>query len=146
MALPRFTPAVPLQTPEYLALGTPTDEYPSSWSVLDWIEGENATQASLSDLSAAAERLGEFVLALRAIGWSGAPHSHHRDNRYQGRGRALYMCIAGISHYLDTNPGFVVVARRALTRMLNTWTVDNDSHCRIDMLDHPTDSGVQSSG
>ena len=222
--LPHFTPAVPLQVPEYLALGTPTDEYPSPWSVLDWIEGENATQATLSDLTRASKRLGEFVLAMRAIGTSGAPSDHYRGKglgavdadarRYvamlpddidkcevldvwescvaapewngsptwfhgdlhsgnllardgelvavldfegcsigdpasdliaawwlfdkssrdvflgtidpdkaellRGKGWALYMCIAGIPYYLDTNPGFVTMACNALTQILET--------------------------
>jgi aminoglycoside phosphotransferase (APT) family kinase protein len=222
--LPRFAPAVPLQIPTHLALGTPTNDYPSPWSVLGWIEGENATQASLSDLNRAANRLGEFVLAMRAIGTIGAPNDHYRGKglgavdadarRYitmfpddidqaevldvwescvaapdwdgpptwfhsdlhsgnllardgelvavldfegcsigdpasdlmaawwlfdqtsrdtflgtiapdeasliRGKGWALYMCIAGIPYYLDTNPGFVVMARRALTQIANT--------------------------
>ena len=37
----------------------------------------------------------------------------------RGKGWALYMCIAGIPYYLDTNPGFVAMARRALTQILN---------------------------
>ena len=57
--------------------GITTDDYPSPWSVLDWIEGENATRASLSDLNRAAERLGEFVLAMRTISTNGAPNDHY---------------------------------------------------------------------
>ena len=41
--LPRFAPREPLAIPEYVALGQPTDAYPSPWSVLGWIEGENVT-------------------------------------------------------------------------------------------------------
>ncbi len=53
--LPEFAPMLPFQIPAYLALGVPTDGYPSAWSVLDWIQGENATPAVLSDLNRAAE-------------------------------------------------------------------------------------------
>jgi aminoglycoside phosphotransferase (APT) family kinase protein len=220
--LPRFAPRVPLRVPEYLALGTPTDVYPSPWSVLGWIEGEHADPSTLSSLDRAAERLGRFILAIRAMGTEGAPDSSSRgrglagvdaDARrflgmlpddidqpevlavwesclaapewggqptwfhgdlhsgnllarqgeliavldfegcgvgdpssdliaawwlfddasretffdtigpdeaslLRGKGWALYMCIAGIPYYMDTNPGFVTMARRALSQIL----------------------------
>lgn len=64
---------VPLQVPSYLALGTPTDAYPSHWSVLEWIEGEPAGVSTLHDLHKAAATLGEFVVALRKVPTQGAP-------------------------------------------------------------------------
>ena len=221
--LPRFAPEVPLQIPRYLTLGEPTDEYPSPWSVLGWIEGEEATPTTLSDLNRAAERLGQFVLALRSVPtvgapdgnargrglaavdagarrflsvfpedidqgavldvwatcleaptWDGPPTWFHSDlhsgnllaregelvavldfegcsvgdpasdliaawwlfdessrdtflgiidpdkaSLRRGRGWALYMCITGIPYYQHTNPGFVSMARLALTQILN---------------------------
>ncbi|MCP4303381.1 MAG: aminoglycoside phosphotransferase family protein [bacterium] len=71
--LPVFVGEVPLDVPAFLALGTPTDSYPSHWSVLRWIEGTNADQSTLRDLNAAATALGEFVAALRQISTVGAP-------------------------------------------------------------------------
>jgi aminoglycoside phosphotransferase (APT) family kinase protein len=38
----------------------------------------------------------------------------------RGKGWALYMCITGVPYYLHTNPGFVTMARRALTQILET--------------------------
>ncbi len=81
--LPEFAPLLPLQIPEYLALGSPTEAYPSAWSVLSRIRGDNATSATLSDLNRTAEQLGEFVLALRKVGIEGAP-----DGSYRGHGLA----------------------------------------------------------
>jgi aminoglycoside phosphotransferase (APT) family kinase protein len=81
--LPEIAPAVPLEIPEYLALGAPTDEYPSPWSVLGWIDGENAVPSALSDTTGAARRLGEFVLALRGVSTDDAP-----DGNSRGRGLA----------------------------------------------------------
>jgi aminoglycoside phosphotransferase (APT) family kinase protein len=222
--LTRFAPVVPLQVPDYLALGTPTDDYPSPWSVLGWIDGENATPAALSDLNHAAEQLGQFVLAMRAVDTEGAPDGNYRGKGLAGKdvdarrslvqlpddidqagvlavwesclaapewdgpptwfhsdlhsgnllardgeliavidfegcsigdpssdliaawwlfdesardaflrtidpddaslrrgmGWALFMCIAGISYYEHTNPGFVAMARNALTQILDT--------------------------
>lgn len=71
--MPVFAPLVPLTVPAHLALGTPTEDYPSHWSVLGWTEGETASQATLHDLDAAAAALGEFVVALQDVPIDGAP-------------------------------------------------------------------------
>lgn len=71
--IPVFAPLVPLKVPNHLALGEPTAEYPSHWSVLEWIEGEPASRAALLDHRAAAVALGEFVVDLRAVSTDGAP-------------------------------------------------------------------------
>lgn len=78
--LPIFEPLLPLQISNHLALGTGTDAYPSPWSVLSWIPGENATPRTLSDLTDAATRLGEFVVALRGVGTAGGPGNHRRGH------------------------------------------------------------------
>lgn len=82
--LPVFASMVPLEVPEYLALGSPTGRYPSHWSVLRWIEGTNADRSSLYDLEAAATALGEFVVALRQVPTEGAPEG----GSYRGFGLA----------------------------------------------------------
>ena len=79
--LPALRPQLPLEIPEQLALGSPADSYPSHWSVLGWIDGQNATRAALSDLHSAARQLGEFVIAIRRLPTEGAP-----DDNYRGRG------------------------------------------------------------
>lgn len=63
--LPRFADRLPLEIPVFHALGTPTDRYPSHWSVLGWIEGSDADLKILTDPLAAAEALGECVVAIR---------------------------------------------------------------------------------
>ncbi|MEA3501429.1 MAG: aminoglycoside phosphotransferase family protein [Actinomycetota bacterium] len=80
--LPELARSVPLEVPEYLALGQPTDDYPSPWSVLRWIDGEDATPSALSHLNTTAQRLGEFVVALRHVDTDGAPDE-------SGRGKGL---------------------------------------------------------
>jgi len=79
--LPALRPQLPLEIPEHLALGSPADSFPSHWSVLSWIDGQNATRAALSDLHSAARQLGEFVLAIRRVPTDGAP-----DDNYRGHG------------------------------------------------------------
>ncbi len=71
--LPWFADSVPLRVPKYLGLGTPTDAYPSHWSVLDWIEGSTADPANLGNLREAAAALAEFVVALRRVPTDRAP-------------------------------------------------------------------------
>lgn len=76
--LPAFRAQLPLEIPEFLALGFPSSSYPSHWSVLSWIEGTNATRAALADLGATAKRLGEFVAALRGLPAERAPRTSYR--------------------------------------------------------------------
>ena len=82
--LPTFAPKVPLEVPSYLAVGTPTEAYPSHWSVLGWIEGKPADSSTLHDLQEAASALGEFVVALRKVPTEGAP----KDGNYRAFGLA----------------------------------------------------------
>ena len=71
--LPLLASMVPLRIPRHLALGAPTDGYPSHWSVLDWIDGTTADHTTLDDMNGAASALAEFVLALRRAPTDGAP-------------------------------------------------------------------------
>ena len=91
--LPEFASRLPLQIPEYLALGSPTKAYPSAWSVLSWIQGDNASQANLWNLHRTAEQLGEFVLALREVGTAGAPDGSYRGHGLAGRDADAHRAI-----------------------------------------------------
>jgi aminoglycoside phosphotransferase (APT) family kinase protein len=66
IGLRRFA-GLPLATPKLLASGKPEPEFPNSWSVVNWIEGQDASVAAVSDWSEAAHNLGLFVRALRAV-------------------------------------------------------------------------------
>lgn len=100
--LPMFAPLLPLSIPEYVALGQPTDAYPSPWSVLGWIEGENATPATLTNLNDAARQLGEFVVALRGIDTEGAPDGNYRGHGLQGRDTLTRDTIDSVADEFDT--------------------------------------------
>ena len=80
--MPAFAPPLPLTVPAHITLGTPTKDYPSHWSVLEWVVGEPADQTTLPDLDTAAVALGEFVAALRHVPTEGAPH----DGSYRALG------------------------------------------------------------
>ena len=71
--LPRLAPRLPLSIPEPLARGAPSEEYPAAWSIVRWLEGEEATLERLDDPVEAARTLAEFVRALIAIDATGGP-------------------------------------------------------------------------
>jgi aminoglycoside phosphotransferase (APT) family kinase protein len=72
--LPRLAPLLPLTIPVPLGEGTPDDEFPSPWSVYQWLDGENLVRADV-DLTAAAVQLGRFVAALQQIDTTSGPTS-----------------------------------------------------------------------
>lgn len=76
--LPRFSRELPLGVPELVAVGSPTTEYPSPWSIMRWIDGVNATPATITDMNEAAIRLGRFVRALRTFDIAGGPTDSYR--------------------------------------------------------------------
>src|SRR5919197_1673802 len=71
--LPRLAPHLPLEVPLPLVDGTPADGYPWIWSVYRWLDGEDATNEPIADLSEAATCLAGFVEALQRIDAKGGP-------------------------------------------------------------------------
>lgn len=70
--LPIFEPHLPTTIPVPVAAGVASDDFPSPWSILPWLEGEDGTFADV-DLNAAARDLAQFVRALQAIDPAGGP-------------------------------------------------------------------------
>lgn len=81
--LPRLAPHLPLAVPVQLAMGDPAEGYPFTWSVYEWLPGENAN-GPIADLDQAAVDLAAFVKALRRVD---ATVAHSRPPR--GRGAPL---------------------------------------------------------
>ena len=77
--MPVFARHLPIHVPTYHRLGTPTRDYPSHWSVLEWVEGAPADASTLDSLDQAAAALGECVVALRDVPTESAPtHGNYR--------------------------------------------------------------------
>lgn len=95
--LPRLAPQLPLSIPEPLARGAPSDEYPTAWSIVRWLEGEEATLERLDDPVEAARTLAEFVCALIAIDTAGGPapgtHNFWRGVSLAARDGITRRCI-----------------------------------------------------
>jgi aminoglycoside phosphotransferase (APT) family kinase protein len=86
--LPRLAPCLPLAIPVPLAVGEPAFDYPWSWSVSRWLDGEVATAEGLSDSPEAAVQLGEFLTALhRFAPGEVRPQCLHQLRRRQLSGR-----------------------------------------------------------
>jgi aminoglycoside phosphotransferase (APT) family kinase protein len=86
--LPFLAPRLPLAIPEPLAKGKPAKDYPCSWSVCRWLEGENATLGRLADPHQAATDLARFVIAMQQIDPAGGPPPGEH-NFYRGVPLAL---------------------------------------------------------
>ncbi len=76
--LPELAPHLPLPIPSPLRIGAPQGDYPFHWSVLDWLPGRAADQASPD--SAEAPVLADFLRTLHALPVpANPPRNSHRD-------------------------------------------------------------------
>lgn len=64
--IPRLGAGLPVEVPEPVGLGTPTEEYPFAWSVLRWIEGEEPSSTTVRDWGRFGADLAAVVRALHA--------------------------------------------------------------------------------
>ncbi|WP_083347633.1 aminoglycoside phosphotransferase family protein [Rhizobium sp. LCM 4573] len=99
--LPELASSLPLPIPAPLAKGRPGCGYPWPWSVYRWIEGERASRSAIADLTAFAEDLADFLIALWKIDASAGPaagvHNFHRGGSlavYDGGTRAALAVLA----------------------------------------------------
>lgn len=87
--LPILAPLLPLRIPIPLAMGMPDDSYPWKWSIYRWLEGENATENSIADLSKFATDLSAFLNTLQQVSpTDGPPAGQH--NFFRGGPLATY--------------------------------------------------------
>jgi aminoglycoside phosphotransferase (APT) family kinase protein len=71
--LPRLARLLPLAVPTPLAQGMPAEDYPFSWSVYRWLEGQTANVERITDPSKLATDLAQFLAALQRIDTTGGP-------------------------------------------------------------------------
>ncbi|HVM83649.1 MAG TPA: aminoglycoside phosphotransferase family protein [Candidatus Binatia bacterium] len=100
--LPRLAPQLPLSVPTPLARGIPGAGYPFSWSIYRWLEGETARRDNITDMTAFATALADFLNALRRIDPTGGPepgpHNFWRGGplaHYDGETRAALERLVG---------------------------------------------------
>jgi aminoglycoside phosphotransferase (APT) family kinase protein len=104
IGLRRFT-GLPLMTPHLLATGKPEPEFPHNWSVINWIEGQDASGATLSDWPETARTLGKFVRSLREVESSGGRMSGSangfRGSPLSTRDRWIRKCFESVSDIFE---------------------------------------------
>lgn len=110
--LPVLAPRLPLPIPVPLAQGRPGEGYPWPWSIYKWREGEVATHAPVTDLSAFATALAGFLVALQeADATDGPPPGQHNFFRggpltvYDGETRRALEALEG---RIDTDAAHAV--------------------------------------
>lgn len=74
--MPHLAPHLPLAVPEPLAKGVPGPGYALAWGVYRWLEGEDAYNKPIQQLTEAARELGGFITALRQIDATTGPPSY----------------------------------------------------------------------
>lgn len=80
--LPRLAPHLPLPIPEPVAMGKPGEGYPHPWSILRWIEAQEALHADIAGDTTLARDLAGFLSALhRAPADDGPPAGDHNFHR-----------------------------------------------------------------
>lgn len=104
--LPKLAPRLPLAIPTPVARGEPTKAYPAAWSVVRWLEGEEATLERLDDPVEAARTLAEFVRSLMALDTTGGPaagrHNFSRGVPLAARDEITRKCIRELEGLIDT--------------------------------------------
>jgi aminoglycoside phosphotransferase (APT) family kinase protein len=87
--LPELAPQLPLPIPVPIAKGVPGDGYPFHWSVNRWLHGETASLERITDLTAFAESLAAFLVALQRVdARDGPPAGAH--SFFRGGSLAVY--------------------------------------------------------
>lgn len=102
--LPVLAPRLPLPIPVPLARGVPGEGYPHDWSIYQWLSGEPAASADITDLTRFGADLADFLVALRQVDPSNGP-APGLHNWYRGGPLATYDKMARDS--LETLDGHV---------------------------------------
>jgi aminoglycoside phosphotransferase (APT) family kinase protein len=102
--LPRLTPHLPLPVPVPLAQGAPGEGYPYPWSVVRWLDGEEAALHRVGDLSVLAADLAHFVTALHRVEVGDPPPAlpPGRGVPLATRDDLTRSCIATLAGTVDT--------------------------------------------
>ena len=80
--LPRMT-GFAVAIPKVIGAGRPANEFPFAWSVMNWLDGNDAPTDGIVDWVKAAEDLGQFVTELRNQNSFGAPMAG-KHNAFRG--------------------------------------------------------------
>lgn len=91
---------LPVAIPEIVGRGEPTAEFPWPWSVLCWIEGQNAP-AGVNDLSQFAEDVARFLRVLHTVDASDGPAPGNRGGPLARWDDDVRMAAASLGERVD---------------------------------------------
>jgi aminoglycoside phosphotransferase (APT) family kinase protein len=100
--LPELARRLPLPVPVPIGRGAPEHGYPWQWSVCRWIPGDVAVEATIDDLTAFAEALGAFLVALATPGPGTGPRSPFRGGALATRDDQTRESLARLADVIDT--------------------------------------------
>ena len=116
--LAALAPYLPLPIPTALGRGRATRDFPWSWSVYPWLEGQTAVEQPPSRPNEAAVTLARFVAALRAVDPTGGPapgnHNFHRAVPLASRDTITRGSIASLKGKLDETAAITAAWEQAL--------------------------------
>ena len=100
--LVRLTERLPLEIPLPVAEGEPGAGYPWTWSVYRWLDGENAIDAPVADLTQAAVDLAALLEALQRVNPDGGP-GPGEENFFRGAPLEVFdpRVCADLAHLQD---------------------------------------------
>ena len=101
--LPRLVPHLPLAIPAPLAIGTPAEGYPFTWSVTSWLAGSDAFTTPPADLGLAARDMAAFIRALRAIPVTAPLPPRGRGGPLAPRDARVLSCLGQLAGEIDTD-------------------------------------------
>lgn len=107
--LPVLAPLLPIAVPVPEFTGSPSEDYPWTWSVGRWLPGRSAAAAPPLDPAATADLLGAFVHALHRPAPPDAPANPYRGVALAERAAAVEGRVAALADGIDA------------TRTLATW-------------------------
>ena len=104
--LPVIAPHMHCEIPLPLANGVPTTDFPYPWSVCQWLQGENAIEAKVSDFHQAAVTLASFINDLQSLNATDGPvpgeHNFYRGVPLQNRNAQYLTALDQIHDMINT--------------------------------------------
>jgi aminoglycoside phosphotransferase (APT) family kinase protein len=74
--LPLLAPYLPVAVPVPVAEGRPSEEYPWTWSISRWLDGENPIAGQLAAPDPLAADIADFISAFRAVDLPDGPRAY----------------------------------------------------------------------
>jgi len=117
--LPRLAPHLPLPIPAPVRIGRPGENYPFTWSVVNWLPGEMA--ATHPPDASEAPMLARFLKAVHVAAPEDAPENPHRGSPLATKRQATERRMGNIAHRDDLlTPALMNIWEQGLAADIDT--------------------------